>query len=99
MGEKRVFTKEFKERAVELSNTSERAQAEIARDLGVGMSTLSRWKSEAAQARAEGLRAFPGKGRARDEEMAQLKREVADLRETNEILKKAMAIFTRKNPR
>ncbi|GHV82292.1 hypothetical protein AGMMS49991_08500 [Spirochaetia bacterium] len=31
------------------------------------------------------------KGEARDEELVQLRKEVADLRETNEILKKAMA--------
>ena len=34
-----------------------------------------------------------------DEELAQLRKEVTDLRETNEILKKAMAFFVVKNPR
>jgi transposase len=45
------------------------------------------------------MKAFPGKGKARDEELVRLKRENADLRETNEILKKAMAIFTPRRPR
>jgi transposase len=67
--------------------------------LRVGLSTLCRWKHEAAEAQTGPLEAFPGKGKARDAELARLKREVADLRETNEILKKAMAIFTVKNPR
>jgi transposase-like protein len=62
MGKKRVFTKEFKERAVELAHNSERAQSGTARDFGVGMSTLSRWKLEAAQAETRGLKAFPCKG-------------------------------------
>jgi transposase len=65
----------------------------------VGFSTLSRWKREAAESQSGILKAFPGEGSARDEELAGLKREVADMRETNEILKKAMAIFTVKNPR
>ena len=99
MGTKRVFTKEFKERAVELANSSEYSQPEVARNLGIGVSTLCRWKREAAQGKTGPLQAFPGSGKARDQELAKLKREVADLRETNEILKKAMAIFTTRNPR
>ena len=37
---------------------------------------------------------FPGQGNAQDPELAQLKREMARLREENEILKKAVGIFT-----
>jgi transposase len=44
-------------------------------------------------------KAFSGRGNARDEQMARLRKENADLRETNEILKKAIAIFTVGNPR
>jgi transposase len=60
---------------------------------------LSRWKQEAYRAAKSGhIKAFPGKGNVRDEELAQLRKEVADLRESNEILKKAMAIFTMRKP-
>ncbi|AEF82559.1 transposase [Leadbettera azotonutricia] len=99
MGEKRTFTKEFKERAVELALKAERKQSEIAAGLGIDGNTLSRWKREAREAEGGTLKAFPGKGKARDEEVARLKRENEDLRETNEILKKAMVIFTAKTPR
>jgi transposase len=98
MGEKRVFTREFKERAVELALKADRKQSGIAAGLGVDGNTLSRWKREAREAGGGTLKAFPGKGNARDEEVARLKRENEDLRETNEILKKAMVIFT-KTPR
>jgi transposase len=94
MGERRVFTKEFKENAVELARTSGRKQQDVAKDLGIDGNTLARWKREAENAKDGTIKAFPGKGKARDEELVQLRRRVADLEETNEILKKAIAIFT-----
>ena len=100
MAKRRVFTKEFKEEAVALARTSGRSQTDIAHSLGIDINTLSRWKREAEHAVQDGsIRAFPGKGKARDEELARLRRENADLRESNEILKKAMAIFTVRKPR
>jgi transposase len=99
MGKRRVFTKEFKEEALELVRTSGRTQTDIAKDLGIDIGLLNRWKREAEEARDGTIKAFPGKGKARDEDMARLRKENADLRETNEILKKAMAIFTVRKPR
>jgi transposase len=88
MEKKRVFTKEFKERAVELSLRGERIQSEIAADLGISENILCRWKREVRETRGGTKQAFPGKGKARDEEVARLRKRVADLEETNEILKK-----------
>lgn len=100
MGERRTFRKEFKEETLELMRTSGRTMTAIANELGIDVNTLCRWKRESEQAaRGGNIKAFPGSGRARDEEIARLKRENADLRESNEILKKAMAIFTVKKPR
>jgi len=100
MGERRTFSKEFKEEAVRLAQTSCRSQTDIARDLGIEVNMLCRWKRESKKAVTDkNITAFPGQGNARDEEVARLRKEVADLRETNEILKKAMAIFTEKKPR
>jgi transposase len=99
MGKRRVFTREFKEEALELVRTSGRTQTDIGRDLGIDVGLLNRWKREAEQSQDGSIKAFPGKGKARDEELTLLRREVADLRETNEILKKAMAIFTIRKPR
>jgi transposase len=72
----------------------------IAGELGVSPSAVCRWvRAKQDEEESGSLKAFPGRGRPRDEEVARLKREVADLRETNEILKKAMAIFAEKKPR
>jgi transposase len=100
MEQRRVFTKEFKEEAVALAQTSGRAQKDIAASLGIDVNMLCRWKRESEKAVLSGnIKAFPGKGNPRDEELARLQREVADLPETNEILKKAMAYFVVKTPR
>jgi transposase len=99
MGTKRVFTKEFKEQAVELADSPERRLSEVAHNSGIGLSTLCRWKRGASESAAGALRAFPGKGKVRDEELSRLRKENADLRETNGILKKAMVIFTAESPR
>jgi len=100
MAKRRVFTKAFKEEAVTLARTSGRSQTDIANSLGIDINMLSRWKREAESAVLDGtIKVFPGRGNARDEELARLRKENADLRESNEILKKAMAIFTVRKPR
>src|SRR5215470_3878107 len=92
--QRKSYTREFKESAVGLCLKGERTIKSIAEELGIDRSMLGQWVRASEDEKASGLKAFPGKGKARDEELAQLRKEVADLRETNEILKKAMAIFT-----
>jgi transposase len=99
MGERRTFTKEFKEQAVELSLRGDRKPGDLAKELGITGNMLSRWKREARQFEGTPVKAFTGKGKARDEEVARLKKRITDLEETNEILKKAMAIFAERKPR
>jgi transposase len=99
MGEQRVLSRDSKERAVELSLTTDRNQSEIAEELGINGNMLARWKREARQDSGGNLKLFHGKGKARDEEVAQLRKRVAELEETNESLKKAMAIVAVKTRR
>jgi transposase len=96
---RKSYTKEFKESAVELCLSGDRSVKCIAEELGVHPTSLCKWVRASEEEKAGGLKAFPGKGIPRDEELARLRKEVADLRETNEILKKAMAIFTTRTPR
>jgi transposase len=99
MGRRRKYTREFKESAVELYHSSGKPFIEVAEGLGISPENLRRWVVESEKGKADGIKAFPGQGNPRDEELARLKKENADLRETNEILKKAMAIFTVRTPR
>ena len=87
---RRSFTEEFKTEAVRLARERGNLSA-VARDLGIADSVLQRWKRRLEEGQA---RPFPGKGHPRDEEMAKLHRELARVKEENEILKKAVGIFT-----
>lgn len=90
MQQRRVYTEEYKREAVRLAK--ERGNvAQVARDLGIHESLLSKWKQK-LQATPE--RPFPGQGNPQDLELAQMKRENARLKEENEILKKAVGIFS-----
>ena len=87
-----TYRKEFKQEAVRLFETSGKSKAQIARDLGISDSALSKWCKEFGE-RGEG--AFPGKGHqsAIEEENKKLRRENDILRQESDILKKAMSIF------
>ena len=91
---RRTYTREFKIEAAKLSYNSDKPVEEIAQDLGVSQSSLNRWRQEY---RADPDQAFPGNGqmKERDAEVARLKKELREARMENEILKKAVAIFTR----
>ena len=92
--DQRTFSKEFKVEAVHLVQTSGKPQAQVARDLGIVDSTLHHWRKEFAQA---GEKAFVGSGNpaAGEEELRRLKRELEVTRQERDILKKALAIFSR----
>ena len=90
MSERRVFTEEFKRDAVRLAKERGNTSA-AARDLGINESLLSKWKHK-LEAAPE--RPFPGHGHPQDLELAQMKRDLARLKEENEILKKAVGIFS-----
>ncbi len=93
MASKKTYTKEFKEEAVQLAQKSGNT-SETARNLGLHPSVLRRWKKELEQA---GKQAFPGKGHPPDEELCRLQRENQRLKETVDILKKAVGIFTNRS--
>src|SRR5215510_9414175 len=99
MGRRRTYTKEFKESAIELYNSSGKSANEIANELGIHQENLSRWLRESHGMKKGNIKVFPEHGNPRDEELSRLRKENVDLRETNEILKKAMAFFVVKNPR
>lgn len=96
MNGRRRFNKQFKIDAVRLLETSGKTATVIAADLGITCDLLSRWKREMKDADEK---AFTGHGNPRDEEIARLRKENADLRMERDILKKAMAIFSRPESR
>ena len=94
---RRRYTEEFKREAVALSYSPNKTVKEVANDLGINRTMLTRWRSELKRLDE---RAFPGSGLQRltpeEEEKLRLKRELAIVTEERDILKKAMAIFSKK---
>ena len=87
MTTRKTYTKEFKQQAVRLAEDI--GYTQTGRDLDVNPGLIRKWKKRLTETE-DGQQAFPGKGNPRDEEMAQLKRDNARLREEEAILKKAV---------
>lgn len=92
MATRRKYSPELRERAVRLARESERSIAEIASDLGVAYESLRVW---VRQAEADDGTRTDKLTTAEREELAALRREVRDLRRSNEILKAASVFFAR----
>ena len=88
---RRNYSREFKLEAVGLLESGKSGK-QVEEDLGISSGMIYRWRT---QLKAEGVRAFPGNGNPRDEELAQLRKEVRELGEERDILRKAAAIFSR----
>jgi transposase len=93
---RRFFDEQFKIDAVRLASESGKSVAEVARELGINRNVLDRWKR--ALGKKGTAAAFPGNGNlsADKKELEELRRELARVKEEREILKKAMAVFSRR---
>lgn len=92
---RRRYSREFKVEAVRLLLEGDRVLAQTARDLNLNRTMLSGWRKQYLED-PEG--AFLGSGRRKPEDdVEQLRREIAELREEREILKKAVAYFAEEN--
>jgi transposase len=90
--ERRYFDREFKAEAVRMITERGFRVSQVARDLGIHPNMLSRWKQEYLARRSHAIH------RKRhmtpvEEELIRLRREVNDLQEERDILKKALAII------
>ncbi len=98
-GTRRKYTEEFKREAVALTYSPGKTIRKIANDLGINISMLGSWRSEIKRL---DNRAFLGHGIQKlttsEEENLKLKRKLAVITEERDILKKAVAIFS-KQPR
>ena len=95
MVQRRQYDRQFKLDAVRMTQERDVSIASVARDLGIHPNVLYKWCNELL---ADPAHAFPGKGKLKpeDEELRRLRREVEDLKEERDILKKALAVFSRR---
>ncbi len=90
----RKYDKEFKKNAVDLIINGGKTVAEVARNLGMKPNLLHRWKKEYL---GDAENCYPGKGHLKplEEENRRLKKELSDAIMERDILKKALAVFSR----
>jgi transposase len=89
------YSREFKMEAVRLSEVGDKTASEVARELGIRINQVWKWKQ---QFEREAVSGAPAKrGRPAEDEVARLRRENAQLKEENALLKKAAIFFARES--
>lgn len=93
------YTNEFKEEAVKLAVESNQPVAQTARELGVNTNTLHTWLRKYHSQQEAGTTGSLSKVNDPHlyEELKQLRKENATLKEEREILKKAAAFFAKES--
>lgn len=94
MRNQKKYEREFKLNVIKHHRESGKSLTAISRDIEVPMGTLSGWIQEFQKQREK---SFPGSGKIKpsNEEMYRLRKELADMKQERDVLKKAMAIFSR----
>ena len=95
MAKRKTFSKEFKLEAVRLLEESDKSPNEIAAEMGIRRNMLYKWQE---QFKKRGDNAFQGPGRKplnEQDEVARLRRKLAEVELERDILKKAAAYFAR----
>ena len=88
---RRTFTPEFKRDAVALVTREGKTVSEVSRNLGIARSLLQRWIEASRDQDRDGN---PRKARAAEtEELRRLRKQLRDVTEERDILKKALAYF------
>lgn len=94
MRDARKYDKEFRINAVKHYESSGKSLKEVGESLGIPISTLSGWIKEY---KAHGEQSFPGSGNIKpcNEEYYRLLKAYEDVKMERDILKKAVAIFSK----
>ncbi len=89
------YSREFKLEAIRLAEVGDKPATQVARELGIRVNQLGKWKTQFALEAQTGVPAK--RGRPPDDELARLRRDYARLKEEHEILKKAAIFFAKES--
>lgn len=94
----RAYTEEFKREALALLKSSGKSAPQLERELGITPGLLRKWRSQ-YQVKGSGAseQLEPSDLEAARREILRLRRELAEVEEEREILKKTLRIFSRKS--
>ncbi len=88
------YSSEFKREAILRAGEEGVTDKAVCDELGISPRQFRRWRDEL---QLLGDDAFPGQGRTRDEELAGLKRELAQVKKERDFLKEAAAYFAKQS--
>jgi len=88
------YSPEFKRHTLKKASEDGMTDKVVCDDLGISPRQLRRWRD---QYRLLGDEAFPGQGRKRDDEVAELKRKLARAEQERDFLKDAAVFFARES--
>jgi len=94
MKKRRTYPTEFKKEAIDLVERDGLSCVQVEKDLGIGKGVVSRWIKERKKLKDD---AFCGSGNIRpsEREYKNLKKELERVKRERDILKKAVAIFSK----
>lgn len=97
MPPKKVYSREFKLETLRLLKSSGKSKADLERELGLYPGQIRLWERAFNKEEGNVEQAFPGTGHQSDAEaeVSRLKRELEIVRQERDILKKAIAIFSK----
>lgn len=94
MSKRRRYSEEFKREAVQFASQPGVTQKQIGEELGINPNLIGRWRREMEE---HGQQVFVGQGKARDAEVAALKRELARVKKERDFLKEAATFFAKES--
>ena len=95
--QRNFYTSEFKASAVKLATESGQSVAQIARDLGVNDNTLHTWINNSLKPNKSNNGNMSKTSECHFEEVKQLKKELALVKQERDLLKKAAAYFAKQS--
>ncbi len=95
MARRKRYSVEFKRETLKRADEPGVTDALVCEELGISTRQLRRWR-DAVNEHGE-AQAFPGHGKSRDEELMQLKRELAKVKAERDFLKEAARYFAKES--
>jgi transposase len=95
----RVYTEEFKLDALALLKSSGKSAQQVERELGITSGMLLKWqnKYQVVSGENQATKLEPSELEAAKREIGRLERELKEIAEEREILKKVVSIFSRRS--
>ena len=93
----KAYPESYRKEAVRLADMPDRTAADVARELGIHVGQIYNWRTQFNKLSKGQFTVADGTNYARDEsaELRKLKKEIAELKEERDFLKKATAYFAK----